>query len=779
MKGKKMRKYFELLTKLKEVGKTEKFAVYQDIFITCFINRDDAIFQHFDDFLDLLEEFIAFDSKPELQIKNLITQNFEILFHFIRSSNNSIAFEKYHETYLIYKKYFTNFQAHAKILQYLGYIFWLKQNIKKSIIVLEQSLHMANKYCDKDIIPNRYTNLGYIYECSGDFEKAQFYYQQGLDFAKNNNSEEALKFAYDAMGRLFFGRELYQKAILYFEESIKLYHDDKHLDKVSVTCNLASSYMYINKNETAKQYFNQINKKWIRDANPELYYSIIANSAINEGLLKNFSKAENSLLDVIQFAESNNTVELLLIAHLELGIIYLQSNQYEKSSEFLFKALEIADSTQNEKQLLRIYTKLALVFKQKKEFTKSIIFAKKAGLLSKKQNNLQQNIDVLKNLSDCYEEEENYKQAYLTEKEINELQEKMFTENRDKEEELEMNPLIGTEKHKHYIFRESNSLISMELAHQIGTPFIGRTQSMLKVIQQALLAAANSYSSVLIRGESGTGKEIVAKLIHYSSSRASYPFVAVNSASFNPGLVQSALFGHVKGAFTGASTRQIGHFEAANQGTIFFDEIGEMPLDTQTSLLRVLEEKKIKPIGSHKEIIVDFRLISATNRDVYDDVKNGKFRLDFLNRVNTLEIVIPPLRERKDDIPILVEYFLEEISGKLGEKKPVISVSALKMLCDYDYPGNVRELRNTLEKLILFSNHSEIGADDIYLLQNPDSGTQFSETDFSTLHLETLEKNAILKALKESDNVKTEAAKLLGITSYALLRRIKKYNLFS
>jgi transcriptional regulator with PAS, ATPase and Fis domain len=766
-----------LLDKLKISGKVEQFEVYKEIFSKYFSERDITIFTFYDKFLVLLGEYLIFDAKPDERIKKLISENYEIVFSFIRSSNNLKVFEKYYPSYERYNDYITDASSKAKILQYLGYFCWMKQDFELSKKFLKESLEIANNKCDVDEIPGRYTNLGYIYECSGDMDQAEYYYNAGLDFAKKHNSENSIKMAYDAMGRLNLSRDNFNKAINYFEESLKLYREENDLNKVSVQSNLACAYLKNGEHIKAKKYFKQIHQKWIKDANPELYFAILANSASNLRKLSEYKISEKYYLESVEYAESQKAIEQLGSGYLNLGIIYSCTDRNEKASEFYHRALEISQKTNNEKLLLSVYTNLGELKKNQQLYKNAISYFNKAILLSKKQKNIKNLVSLLKMLAACFEETNEFEKALTVLKEFNQVNEEYLMTQNQKEKELEENPLVGKGRNQQYFFKESNSLISRELTQKIGSALIGRNPSMQKVINQAILAAGNNDCSILIRGESGTGKEIVAKMIHYSSLRSKAPFVAVNSAAFTSGIAPSALFGHLKGSFTGASSRQIGHFEAANTGTIFFDEIGDMPLDIQSTLLRVLEEKAIHPVGAHKSIKVDFRLISATHNDIYDRVHKGVFRLDFLNRINTLEIVIPPLRERKDDIPILIDYFLDEIGLRLGADRPTISVSALKMLCDFDYPGNVRELSNTIEKLVLFCKKNEITGEDVYLLQGKNPDLLPLSRKFPTLNLESLEKDSIMQALEETNYVKTKAAELLGITSYSLLRRLKKYNI--
>ena len=768
----------ELLNKLEQAGKVERFEVYKDIFNHYYNTKDMAIYDSFDNFLNLVDEYLLFDSKPELRIKNKISVNFEIFYAFIRYSHNIDAFEKYFSIFEKYSILITFASAKAKILEYFGYFFWMKQNTERSIEFLEESLNIANARCKPVELPGRYTNLGYIYECAGNMDKAEFYYEEGLHFAKKNNSVNAIKMAYDAMGRLNLSRGNHSKAISYFKESLILHGNDESMDKVSVLNNLASSYMMTKNYEEAKKYFNEIKTDLLKKTDEEMYFSILLNKATNHSKLEEFLIAEKYLIKCLQFAKTNKAVEQMVGCKINLAIIYNKTDRKEQALESYKKAIEITDKTKNEKQQQVLYGNIASLLISLKQFKKALKFVKKGIVLSKKQKNNFSLLRLLRMQTTCLVELNKFKDAFLVQQEFNVVNEDFMKAKYLKEKELESNPLVGLGSNKQYIFRGSNSLISQELTHKVGMPFLGKNLEMVKVINQALLSAGNSNSNILIRGESGTGKEIIAKLIHFSGVRAGKPFIAVNSASFTSGIAQSALFGHLKGAFTGASSNHIGHFETANEGTIFFDEIGDMPLDIQSSLLRILEEKTIKPLGSHINKKVDFRMISATNKNVYDLVKNKEFRLDFLNRINTLEIVIPPLRERKDDLPILIDYFLEDLSVNLKVKRPKMTVSALSFLSDYDYPGNIRELKNLIEKLIVFCKNNEITGEDIRLLLKVGSKeTIINDNKSLTFNIAELEKNAVERAMIETNNVQTKAAKLLGITPHSLLRRLKKYGI--
>ncbi|GHU22341.1 acetoacetate metabolism regulatory protein AtoC [Spirochaetia bacterium] len=283
------------------------------------------------------------------------------------------------------------------------------------------------------------------------------------------------------------------------------------------------------------------------------------------------------------------------------------------------------------------------------------------------------------------------------------------------------------------------------------------------------LAAADV--TILITGESGTGKEIVAREIHERSPAAHEPFVAVNIGGMHENLMESELFGHEKGAFTGAVARKQGLFESAGRGTLFLDEIGEMPLSLQVKLLRVLQERKIRRLGGVQDIPVHARIISATNRNLETLIKENRFREDLYYRLNVFRIELAPLRDRIADIPLLAAHLLAKISSRSGRTAPTLDPSALKKLEAYSFPGNIRELENILERAFLYCEGTIIRADVLgdLVLQNA------AEPDGSSL--ETIEKNAIRNALDQCKGNRTKAAEMLGISRKTILNKIKAYQL--
>jgi formate hydrogenlyase transcriptional activator len=243
---------------------------------------------------------------------------------------------------------------------------------------------------------------------------------------------------------------------------------------------------------------------------------------------------------------------------------------------------------------------------------------------------------------------------------------------------------------------------------------VGSSEALRRVLRQ-ITKVAPSDSTVLILGETGTGKELIARAIHKRSGRAERAFIAVNCAAIPPSLISSELFGHEKGAFTGATNQRLGRFEAANGGTVFLDEVGDLPPDVQIALLRVLQEREIERVGSNKPIPIDVRVLAATHRDLNTLVAEGRFREDLLYRLNVVPIDVPPLRERAADIPLLVEYFIDRIGKKAGKKFRTIDKKSLRLLQAYDWPGNIRELQNIIERAVILCEGNIFSMDETWL----------------------------------------------------------------
>jgi Nif-specific regulatory protein len=329
-------------------------------------------------------------------------------------------------------------------------------------------------------------------------------------------------------------------------------------------------------------------------------------------------------------------------------------------------------------------------------------------------------------------------------------------------------------RHLEWLSSENQRLrAEISLEHNM----IGESASIKKVFR-FIEKAAPTGATVLIRGESGTGKELVAHAIHENSERSFKPFIAINCAVLSENLLESELFGHERGAFTTALAQKKGKVEIADGGTLFLDEVGEMSLATQAKLLRVLQEREFERVGGTRPIKVDVRIIAATNRDLESEIKNGNFRQDLYYRLNVVELVMPPLRERRADIPLLADYFVSKYSQKCKRKVSGISKEARSLLSNYDFPGNVRELENAVERAIVLGNSEIILPEDL-----PESILEAESAEPAVMEYQKavneMKKGLILKTLEQANGNYTEAAKVLGLHPTNLHRLIRTLNIKS
>ncbi len=325
-------------------------------------------------------------------------------------------------------------------------------------------------------------------------------------------------------------------------------------------------------------------------------------------------------------------------------------------------------------------------------------------------------------------------------------------------------------EHKH--LQEENLILKTELGNRYQ--IIGNSVPM-KALRQQLGVAAPTNGRVLIFGESGTGKELVAHALHYQSLRHSGPFVEVNCAAIPDELIESELFGHVKGSFTGASGNKTGKFEKADGGTLFLDEIGDMSLKTQAKVLRALEEQRFEPIGANAPVSVDVRVIAATNKNVDEEMEKGNFRRDLFYRLNVIPFYVPPLRERVEDVPVLIEHFISEFSSLYGRRRKEIADDAMEILSSYSWPGNVRELKNLVERLVIMTPSMRIEARHLPsalfkgngYLEDPSEARSLSEARLA------FDRDFILKKLEENNGNIARTADALGIERSHLYRKLK------
>jgi DNA-binding NtrC family response regulator len=334
--------------------------------------------------------------------------------------------------------------------------------------------------------------------------------------------------------------------------------------------------------------------------------------------------------------------------------------------------------------------------------------------------------------------------------------------------------------------QRENRLLLEQVRRQFGFEKLIGTGPAMRRIFETLQKVAETDLTVLVRGESGTGKELVAQALHERSQRGNRPFVAVNCAAISRELVESELFGHEKGAFTGADARRQGRFEAADGGTIFLDEIGDMAAETQAKVLRVLQERRFERVGGNAPLSVDVRVIAATHRNLEEEVKAGRFREDLYYRLNVVEVALPPLRERREDIPALALHFLEEVTERLGRDKKRIAEDAMATLVRHGWPGNVRELQNVIERAAVLAPGADIDTADLGLrdalpvaagMASDITGLRFS--DAKKLTIESFERGYLLAALRKHEGNISRTAEAIGMVRQSLQQKIRELDLRS
>ena len=330
---------------------------------------------------------------------------------------------------------------------------------------------------------------------------------------------------------------------------------------------------------------------------------------------------------------------------------------------------------------------------------------------------------------------------------------------------------------------KENRFLSQELKDRSGPSDLIGNSPPIQQVRELIQKVAVTKATVLVTGESGTGKELVARAIHAQSPRRDKPLISVNCSALAETLLESELFGHERGSFTGATSQRKGRFEIADGGTLFLDEVGEMAPSVQVTLLRVLQNREFERVGGNKTIKVDVRLIAASNRDLKEEIPRGAFREDLYYRLNVVHIEVPPLRDRRDDLPLLTRYFLERFSKELNKETPTLSPEAMSVIMDYPWPGNIRELENMLERAVILASGSLIHVEDLPIHPKGQASLDWSADQVIPPGLklnevlEMVEKKMILNALAKTGRVQSHAAELLGIEKNLFKYKMRKYGL--
>ncbi len=736
--------------------------------------KDGTFYDVFKLIIGIVDEYIYFDPiLPEI-ISTILTKSFQLVFKAIRYNTQGRYFDEAYQDYEKYKEYLIDEEICAEISADLSFIFWMTNDMNKALEQGKRSVELLEKCGNSTILTGRYSNIGYIYEYSGNLDEALRYYQLGLQYGLYIQNEEVLSLAYTGLGRISAMRGKMKLAIHYFLEAKKRIPDHDSDNYLTVSNNLGIAYGTVGMYQEALDNLEPFINENTRITAPDTYITFSINSANNYKILNKLDKAEALLYGALDCAEGLNFYNDIPAIMVNLGSLKIRQKDYESAWIWFKKAKDMNLESKNDRQLLVILHGIATADIELERFSEAIDMLKAAEKLASKMD-LRKELAINHELfSSVYESLGNIEESYEHYKKYANLS--MSIKNEEYKKEIEAfkhtqeQPLDSPEEFKFY---QGSSLISQELQKLVKMPLIGCNATMQNVVRQALMVAENENLPVLIIGETGSGKEAIARVIHYAGTRKCNPFVSVNSAAFATSLVESAFFGSEKGSYTGSARKSIGYFEAANKGTLFLDEIGEMPLRMQSKFLRVIEEKVINRIGSTKDTKVDFRLISATNKDLSSMAISNTFRFDLLNRINVMEIHIPPLRQRQEDIPLLVEYYVQTLCSAQGRATPVITKEAIDLLVNYQYPGNIRELKNILQRSLLLCRESVLDTESISIPQQTSSISD-NHPILPSLNLAECEEWIINRAMEQSNHIQKNAAQLLGITPYSLSRKLKR-----
>jgi len=648
----------------------------------------------------------------------------------------------------------------------LGNCYYHLGNFKKSLEYQIRASEFAKKTNDEPFLSRILNTTSVLYKNLGDFKNAVKTALEAVKLKEKLN--EPLGPIYLNIGAIYKETGNVKDAEKYYLKAQKILEKDNNKNSLAMVLNnLGNLYMDENKFDSALEYFNKALKieEEIGDKKGKL--TVLINiGLIYSDHIKNYSKAydyfENALASAKEI-ESHDSILTVSLKYCGFLLSYEKSDQAEKLLDTCVKYFDEAGSYENKLDFLNCYVNL---YKQTGDYAKALDFKEKHSILK----------------DDIYSKE--------NQKTISEMQTKYETEKKEKEAEFlrikneelaKKNIEIKHQKDKlEKTLNELNenklklNLIKEQTWKNINRRLIGESSKIKNIIELISVVAKSDRTNVLITGESGTGKEIAAQYIHELSGRSKNSFHAVNSSAIPDSLFESQFFGHEKNSFTGAASAHIGVFEFANKGTLFLDEIGTMPVDMQSKLLRVLEERKIMRLGSNKEIPIDIRLISATNMEMSDLLEKKFFREDLYHRLATFVIQMPPLRERKEDIPLLLEFFISIFNKQLGKQINKIESSVFEYLSGYNFPGNVRELRNMVERAVIVSDSSILKCSHFHI-----PGKQTANSEFKVVPLEQIEKEHIINVLRFVNYNQSKAAELLGVERRVVSRKMTKYGLGS
>ena len=695
----------------------------------------------------------------------------------------------------------------------LGVMYCRSSNYSESIEQLSLSYDNFSKFDDLRGMNIALLNLGNCYTIIGNYEKGLDYKIKASRYAEKLNDLELMGNCYNSISVLQKQLGDFKNSIESSLKSIKIREKIK-LPLALQYNNIGVTYKEWGNIKLCKKYYKKA-LKYCKNEDDKESLAILLNNTGNLLLAEN--NIDDALINFEEATEINKEIgdkknELIVLAN--IGRIYSDKlNNFKKAKLYFKSALGIADKIENIESIITVSINLVNLYFSNKRIKNAKIILDNISEYIKDVNSYMLKLEFYNCNITYYKLKNNLKKVVEFLELIAQLKEKIFTdENKNKIKELQTKFDIEKKEQEVESYRlkslelskkneeikkqkvkleetieelnKSNlkfNIIEEEFSKSSNEEFVG-TSSAIKSILETVSTVSKSYdTNILLTGESGTGKEIIARLIHKLSNRNKKSFYGVNSSAIPMSLFESQFFGHEKNSFTGADKTHIGWFEFANNGTLFLDEIASVPLDQQVKLLRALEERKIVRLGSHKEICVNVRIISATNTDLESLVERNHFRNDLYFRLATFVINIPPLRERKEDIPFLLEHFVKLFSKKLNKPIKRIEKSVETFLMKYNYPGNVRELRNLVERAVILADsatlkYSHFSIPNLISKEDNDLYNEKNSND-KIKTLANIEKEHILKILNKVNFNQTKAAELLDLDRQAVKRKMQKYKI--
>ena len=657
-------------------------------------------------------------------------------------------------------------------------------DFSKTIYYCRQVLNLLQSPGQENELATKYVFIGTCFIRLADYQNAEENYNTALEiYTKTGNDFGCAEVTID-IGRIYRERGQFERSLTLMNRALEIY--DKNQTELEKEENLRARHSYcsaleitgiiysqLRQFETAQDYLHRNLKIRRQLEDPEG----IMQGLINLGVSYNESDPDKTLslyLEAREYSGQNYAIIPTIALINNIGGCYENRGDSVSALKHYNEALQMAEDNHIVKYRSKILKHIGTVYFKQGLFDLALEKTLQSLELSTQEDARLDLLNCYESLCDIYAAKNEYKTALEYQRKVSELKDSVFNE------ELVEKLSSLQKKYDETSIRlaevqKQSSLVTEALKKAIKMSFVGVSQSIRDVHDLAMTAALHGNTNVLITGESGVGKEIIARLIHFAGPERKGLFVDVNCSSIPESLAESEFFGYNKGAFTGAMHDKAGFLEEANNGTLFLDEIADTPQLLQAKFLRVLETRQVKRLGSNKPIKVDFRLISATNKVISDLIQNSGFRADLLYRINTLEIHIPPLRERKEDIEPILEHYLNEFSRIMKKPVPHYDNSLLNYLYNYDFPGNVRELKNMIEKAMILLKGNVLRKADFDACAAV-SDSLLIENNEPAITMEEMGNRMILKALQDAGGNHTKAAQILGISYSTFKRKLTAIN---